>query len=81
MLGVDGRGGGGGLGGGGRWRGRSRVKGMGVEGGGGPKLHVIQSDKIMKKKNHTHSKAADLARLFRTTLPLLLLTLPLGNVL
>ena len=32
-------------------------------------------------KKHTHPKAADVPSLFRTALPLLLMTLPQGNVL
>ena len=41
---------GGGVGDGGGGDGGEVVKGMGVEGGGGPTLHVIKSDKIMKLK-------------------------------
>ena len=75
-MGVDGEGGGD--------RGEEEgegVKGMGVEGGGGPTLHLTKSHKIMNEKTHTYPKAADLPSLFRTPLPLLLLTLPRSNVL
>ena len=58
-------------------------EGKGVKGMGGRGSHTtcnLIRDKIINEKTHS-PKTADVPSLFRTALPLLLLTQPQGNVL